>query len=69
MTAATRAVPPITLTFNEQVQSFPPTVVVTGPDGQPYTAGDRTPSGTTISAPLTPSNPPAPRSPRRPAPF
>lgn len=59
---ATVTSPPaaITLTFNEQVQAFLPTVVVTGPDGQPYTAGEPTPSGSTISAPLTPLGPAGP---------
>ena len=44
----------VTLTFNEQVQNFAATVVVTGPDGQTYTAGDPTLDGTSITAPLTP---------------
>lgn len=59
---ATVTSPPasVTLTFNEQVQAFLPTVVVTGPDGQPYTAGDPTPSGSNISAPLKPLGPAGP---------
>ena len=44
----------VTLTFNEQVQNFAATVVVTGPDGQTYTAGDLTLDGTSITAPLSP---------------
>lgn len=44
----------VTLTFNEEVQNFAATVVVTGPDGQTYTAGDLTLDGRSITAPLTP---------------
>jgi len=44
----------VTLTFNEQVQNFAATVVVTGPDGQTYTADDPTLGGMTVTAPLAP---------------
>ncbi len=44
----------VTLTFNEEVQNFAATVVVTGPDGQTYTAADPTLDGTSVTAPLTP---------------
>lgn len=44
----------VALTFNEQVQNFAATVVVTGPDGQTYTADDATLGGMTVTAPLAP---------------
>lgn len=43
----------VTLTFTETVQNFVPTVVVTGPDGQSYTAGEPTLDQATITTRLT----------------
>lgn len=42
----------VTLTFNETVQNFVPTVVVTGPDGQSYSTGEPILNGVTITTQL-----------------
>lgn len=46
----------VTLTFDDTLEDFEPTVVVTGPDGQTYQSGEATIDGATVSnavAPLT----------------
>lgn len=53
-TTVTAAPATITLTFNEDVQNFAPSVVVTGPDGTDYATGEPVPAGTTLTTPVRP---------------
>jgi methionine-rich copper-binding protein CopC len=47
----------VSLTFDQPVQNFDPVLVVTGPNGNLFTDGAPTISGSVISAPLGPAGP------------